>query len=127
MAALLLAWLSGPSHAQEREARYKIQYREAPIHRVISDLSKRTGRRFLYDPETVRGRITITGYERVTGDEWMEILHAALLVNNYVVLPAPGDMLRIVPLGRPEQLRLLNFQENSLLAFVRPRLILSNE
>ncbi len=98
-AALLLA--SGTALAQGAsptgETLVSLDFQDADITEVISTIAKATGKNFLYD-DRVRGRVTVISPEPVTVDEAYRVFESILAVKGFTTVPAPGGVLKILPL-----------------------------
>lgn len=75
-----------------------VQYGGVELQRVIRDIGQSTGTRFVFGEE-VRGTITITVPKRVSKEEALELLRAALFVKGFAQLPAGDDAYKIVPIA----------------------------
>lgn len=61
----------------------------AEIHTAVDAVAQRTGTTFLFDPERVKGRITILGAGTVSPDRALELLRSALALHGYVLVERP--------------------------------------
>jgi general secretion pathway protein D len=74
-----------------------LQYRDAEIAKVVRDVAKATGERFLFDDQ-LRGHLTLIAPDRLSRREALEMLHTALLVTGFAAVPSPGGPLKILPI-----------------------------
>jgi general secretion pathway protein D len=100
LAAAVLC-VSAPAHAQSAapagETLVSLDFQDADITEVISTIAKATGKNFLYD-DRVRGRVTVISPEPVTVDEAYRVFESILAVKGFTTVPAPGGVLKILPL-----------------------------
>jgi general secretion pathway protein D len=61
-------------------------FESAEIHTVIKKLSELTGTTFLFDPEQVKGKITLLTPKKVSPEEALKLLQSALALKGYRVL-----------------------------------------
>ncbi|MCH2187198.1 hypothetical protein MK280_15140 [Myxococcota bacterium] len=94
MASILL---SVQAIAQSGQSRIPMHYERTALPVIIQDVAQATGRRFVYDAD-LDGRVTITVPGRVSQEEALELLFAALYLNGLTALPAEADTIRIVPI-----------------------------
>jgi general secretion pathway protein D len=86
--ALLLPLAAG---AQE----ILLDFRSEPLPRVVETIARETGERFIHD-DTLRGSVTISVPQRVSREEALAVLDAALLLHGFAALPGPNRVRRIV-------------------------------
>jgi general secretion pathway protein D len=97
LAAALALALAAPAPAQEREARsVPVEFVRAQLADVVRQIAAAVGRPYLYDPEALRGTVSILGGGPVSPGEAIEILEAALLVRGYSSVPTPGGPRKII-------------------------------
>ena len=87
-------------------------FENAEIEAVIKKASELTGLAFLYDPEQVKGRITLYSPGKASPDEMLQSLRLALAIHGYSLLRkdntvwiVPGEQaahLEVVPLDNTE-------------------------
>ncbi|NNL84305.1 MAG: AMIN domain-containing protein, partial [Myxococcales bacterium] len=73
-----------------------LEFRNAPLREVVKAISEVTGDRFVYD--SLEGTVTVSAGGRITRNEAMELLHAALLMRGYAALQSPGGAYKILPI-----------------------------
>jgi len=86
--------------ARERTRRsgIPIHYADRDITEVVQAVANATGLRFVYGDD-LRGRVTITVPGRVSEDEALELLFAALYMRGFAPIPLDEGTLRIVPIA----------------------------
>ena len=72
-----------------------LQFRDADIAKVVEAVGRATGHSFIFD-DRLRGRITIVAPRRVTAEEAINLLDAALLIKGFASIPGPHGMRKIV-------------------------------
>ncbi|MEE9279628.1 MAG: type II secretion system secretin GspD [Myxococcota bacterium] len=103
--ALLFAALAAVAQAQERpQAPVALEFRDAELTRVIATMAELTGQDFLYDPDEVSGRVSVIAPTAVSVDEAFRVFESMLHVRGLTTVPAPGGVLRIVPLEEADAL-----------------------
>jgi type II secretory pathway component GspD/PulD (secretin) len=94
---LLLLWIQAPERAWAEEIPFTFE--NAEIQTIIKKAGELTGLAFLYDPEQVKGKITLHSPERVAPQEALELLESALALHGYALL-RKGNTVWIVPTER---------------------------
>jgi len=98
--ALLLS-ASGTVHAQRNSGsggRIAIHYDQREISVLVDKIARATGRRYLYS-DSLRGRVSITVPDRVSYDEAVALMNAALHIKGFAALPVGADTTKIVPIA----------------------------
>ncbi len=99
--ALLLLGSADAARAQDAppagETMVTLDFQDAEITEVIGVIAQATGKNFLYD-DRVRGRVTVISPEPVSADEAYRVFESILQVKGFTTVPAPGGVLKIVPL-----------------------------
>ena len=90
--ALFLSSLPGAARAEEAS----FTFEDADVHTVIKKVSELTGITFLYDPEQVKGKITILPPKKVSSQEALKLLESALALRGYTLLEKESSF-QIVP------------------------------
>jgi general secretion pathway protein D len=80
----------------------KMDFKEAPIELVIETVAKLTGKSFIYD-DRVRGNVTVIAGPDVTVEEAYKIFESILQVKGFTTVPAPGGMLKIIPIREAKE------------------------
>jgi general secretion pathway protein D len=96
LVAVLIGCPPGPAPATPAEP---LHFENAEVSTVVKHVGKFTGITFLFDPEQVKGRITLLSPRSVSPEEAVEILKSALGVHGYRLVSSAGGML-IVPAER---------------------------
>jgi general secretion pathway protein D len=102
---LLIAPQAGPAQAPAPPAgagEVKMDFKEAPIEQVIETVAKLTGKSFIYD-DRVRGNVTVIAGPDVTVEEAYKIFESILQVKGFTTVPAPGGMLKIIPIREAKE------------------------
>jgi general secretion pathway protein D len=94
---LALAVVLAPAEAQQ--ASVSLSFENADIETVIKAVSSLTRITFLYDPEHVKGKITLLTPKSVLPGEALELLKSALALHGYSLLSRAEGMW-IVPAVR---------------------------
>jgi general secretion pathway protein D len=104
---LLLLLLIAPQAGSAQQAPpspgdVKMDFKEAPIELVIETVAKLTGKSFIYD-DRVRGNVTVIAGPDVTVEEAYKIFESILQVKGFTTVPAPGGMLKIIPIREAKE------------------------
>jgi len=75
-----------------------VHYDQREIATVVEKIARATGRRYLFG-DTLRGRISITVPDRVSHEEAIALMNAALRIKGFAALPVGKDMTKIVPIA----------------------------
>lgn len=92
--SILAVELPLPSGA--RDVGLTLSFANADLAQLVREVAAKTGERFLFD-ERLQGRVTVSVASRVSGNEAVAILHAALLSKGFAAVPSPGGGWRILP------------------------------
>ena len=71
-------------------------FENADVHAVLKKASELTGMTFLFDPEQVKGKITILPAKKVSPEEALQLLQSALALRGYALVSEKG-VVRVVP------------------------------
>jgi general secretion pathway protein D len=74
-------------------------FEDADIATVVRHIGRLTGITFLFDPEQVRGKITVLSPKSASPADALELLRSALALHGYALVSSAGGM-SIVPAGR---------------------------
>ncbi len=97
LAAALALWVAAAAPGEEREARsVPVQFVRTQLAQVVYAIAAATGRPYLYDPDALKGTVTILGGGPVSPGEAVELLEAVLLVRGYSTVPTPGGPRKII-------------------------------
>lgn len=94
-AAVLWIALLSLEGAARAQARIPFSYKQAPLAQIIADVSRATGRTYIFD-ESVRGAVSVGLTRPVTEGEAIELLNAVLQMRDFAAVPT-GDAWKIVP------------------------------
>ena len=75
-----------------------VHYDQREISVLVDKIARATGRRYLYS-DSLRGRVSITVPDRVSYDEAIALLNAALHIKGFAALPVGADTTKIVPIA----------------------------
>jgi len=71
-----------------------LDFQSTPLPQIVEKIAQETGARFLHD-DALRGNVTISVPQRVSKQEALAVLDAALLLHGFAALPGPGGVRRI--------------------------------
>jgi general secretion pathway protein D len=97
--ALLGVLLVGPAGPARAAAAEPFGFENAEVSTVVAHVGRLTGITFLFDPEQVKGKITILPPKSVSPTEALELLTSALALHGYQLVSTAGGMW-IVPAER---------------------------
>jgi general secretion pathway protein D len=98
VAALFSSASLGSAQGPDRAARtVPMHYEQREISQLVEVVARHTGRRYIFG-DNLRGRVTITVPGRVSEDEAIALLNAALLLKGFAALPVGEDSTKIVAL-----------------------------
>jgi general secretion pathway protein D len=86
-----------PREASGAAPDFTLQFEDTDIADVVRAVSEATGEPFLFDGR-LQGKVTIAVADRVTREDALEILNAALLIKGFAALPTPGGPRKILPI-----------------------------
>jgi general secretion pathway protein D len=95
--ALALLWAAAAPPARAQEEKLLLNFSDAQPAAIVEAVARATGTRIIMDP-SLRGQLTITLEDKVSPDEALQILNAALLTIGFAPVPAPGGGYIIVPI-----------------------------
>jgi general secretion pathway protein D len=95
LGVLVLCFL-GPAHATPAEP---FGFENAEVSTVVEHVGRLTGITFLFDPEQVKGKITVLSPKKIGPAEALELLRSALALHGYQLVSSAGGM-SIVPAER---------------------------
>jgi type II secretory pathway component GspD/PulD (secretin) len=100
---LALGFALAPLAAEAQEARSgPLSFENADIGTVIKYVGRLTGITFLFDPEQVKGKITLLSAKSIVPAEALELLKSALALHGYSLL-SRAEGIWIVPAVRVAQ------------------------
>lgn len=86
----------GPARATPADS---FDFENVEVSTVVKHVGRLTGITFLFDPEQVKGKITVLSPKSVSPDEALELLKSALALRGYRLVSNAEGML-IVPAGQ---------------------------
>src|SRR3970282_391725 len=86
--------------AETKKNLIAVNLQDVELPNVVKFISEVTGRNFIFD-ETLKGRITIMAPSKISADEAFSLFTSVLNLKGYTLVPAPGNLLKIVPSGQP--------------------------
>jgi type II secretory pathway component GspD/PulD (secretin) len=100
LACLLLACPAPARAAGSDAVAFPLTFENADIQVVIRAVAKATGTPILFDPDQVRGRITLWAPHDVTSAEAVQLLRSTLALHGYALVVRP-ESIWIVPADAP--------------------------
>jgi type II secretory pathway component GspD/PulD (secretin) len=118
---LFLLGIHGPGVAWAGEVPFSFENTE--LKTIIQKTSELTGLAFLYDPEQVRGKISLHLPQEVSPEETLELLRSALSLHGYTLLRRENTVW-IVPAAQAGHLEVvpLDYAEAGELAYTLSQL-----
>lgn len=92
---------SGAEERRSVRGTIPVHYEQRDIADIVSMIARATGQRFIFD-DSLRGRVTVTVPYRVSPEEALALLDAALFVKGFAALPIGEDTTKIVPLAESQ-------------------------
>jgi len=80
-----------------------VNLQDVELSNVVKFVSDVTGKNFIFD-ETLKGKITIIAPSKISADEVFSLFTSALNLKGYTLIPAPGNLLKIVPSAQSKML-----------------------
>jgi general secretion pathway protein D len=93
---VLLSWGAGPAFATPAGP---VSFENVDVQTVIKQVAALTGITFLFDPEQVRGKITLFSPKGVSQTEALDLLKSALALHGYTLL-SRAEATWILPADR---------------------------
>ncbi len=100
---LVVCLLVSVVHAEPKKNMVAVNLQDVDLANVVKFISEVTGKNFIFD-ETLRGRITIIAPSKISADEAFSLFASVLNLKGYTLIPADGNLLKIVPLGQARSL-----------------------
>lgn len=91
--------LLAPLQAQSEKSDTLIQLVNNPVEDVLATYEQLTGRQVIKEGSLPATTININVTEPVTKEAAIELLESALLLNGFVMLPGPGNSVKVVSLS----------------------------
>lgn len=89
--------------AETKKNLIAVNLQDVELPNVVKFISEVTGRNFIFD-ETLKGKITIMAPSKISADEAFSLFTSVLNLKGYTLIPGPGNMLKIVPVGHARSL-----------------------
>jgi general secretion pathway protein D len=96
---LTLFQMGGLLRAQEQKADTVIQLLNNPVGDVLATYEQLTGKQVLKEGTLPEATININVTEPITREAAVELIESALLLNGFVMVPGPGDSVKVVSLS----------------------------
>lgn len=103
MGLLVVFLLISVVSAETKKNLIAVNLQDVELPNVVKFISEVTGRNFIFD-ETLKGRITIMAPSKISADEAFSLFTSVLNLKGYTLIPGPGSMLKIVPVGQARAL-----------------------
>ncbi len=78
---------------------FALHFENEPLAKVVDALARETGERYLYD-DRLAGNVTILAPDRVSAEEALALLDAALFLRRFAAVKGPGEFRKIVPIDQ---------------------------
>ncbi len=88
-----------PQFARPDDRGFALHFDNEPLAEVVQVLGGATGERYIYD-DRLRGTVTIMAPDRVSRDEALALLDAALYMRGFAAVRGPEDFRKIVPIDQ---------------------------
>ncbi|MBI5846438.1 MAG: type II secretion system secretin GspD [Nitrospirae bacterium] len=89
--------------AETKKNLIAVNLQDVELTNVVKFISEVTGKNFIFD-ETLKGKITIMAPSKISADEAFSLFTSVLNLKGYTLIPAPGNLLKIVPVGQAKAL-----------------------
>ncbi len=99
MCLLVFFLLASVVYAEPKKNLIAVNLQDVELANVVKFISDATGKNFIFD-ETLKGRITIIAPSKISADEAFSLFTSVLNLKGYTLIPAPGNLLKIVPSGQ---------------------------
>lgn len=96
MGLLVVFLLISVVSAETKKNLIAVNLQDVELPNVVKFISEVTGKNFIFD-ETLKGKITIMAPSKISADEAYALFTSVLNLKGYTVIPAPGNLLKIVP------------------------------
>ncbi|GAB4438136.1 MAG: type II secretion system secretin GspD [bacterium] len=87
------------AQAETKKKLITVNLQDVELANVVKFISDVTGKNFIYD-ESLRGKVTIVAPSKISADEAFALFTSVLNLKGYTIVPAPGNLLKIVPSGQ---------------------------
>ncbi len=99
MCLLVVLLLASVVYAEPKKNLIAVNLQDVELPNVVKFISDATGKNFIFD-ETLKGKITIIAPSKISADEAFALFTSVLNLKGYTLIPAPGNLLKIVPSGQ---------------------------
>jgi len=103
MCLLVIFLLASVVYAEPKKNLIAVNLQDVELPNVVKFISDVTGKNFIFD-ETLKGKITIIAPSKISADEAFSLFTSVLNLKGYTLIPAPGNLLKIVPSGQAKTL-----------------------
>ena len=103
MCLLVVFLLASVVYAEPKKNLIAVNLQDVELPNVVKFISDATGKNFIFD-ETLKGKITIIAPSKISADEAFSLFTSVLNLKGYTLIPAPGNLLKIVPSGQAKTL-----------------------
>ena len=86
-------------YAESKKNLIAVNLQDVELPNVVKFISEVTGKNFIFD-DTLKGKITIIAPAKISADEAFSLFTSVLNLKGYTLIPAPGNLLKIVPSGQ---------------------------
>ena len=90
-------------YAESKKNLIAVNLQDVELPNVVKFISEVTGKNFIFD-DTLKGKITIIAPAKISADEAFSLFTSVLNLKGYTLIPAPGNLLKIVPSGQAKAL-----------------------
>ena len=95
---LVVFLLASVVYAEPKKNLIAVNLQDVELPNVVKFISDVTGKNFIFD-DTLKGKITIIAPSKISADEAFSLFTSVLNLKGYTLIPAPGNLLKIVPSG----------------------------
>ena len=100
---LLVFLLASGVHAEQKKNLIAVNLQDVELPNVVKFISEVTGKNFIFD-DTLKGKVTIIAPSKISAEETFALFTSVLNLKGYTLIPAPGNLLKIVPTGQARTL-----------------------
>jgi general secretion pathway protein D len=94
-----VGWATAGEAARDAEApEIRFRYSRAPLAKVVDDVARLTGGRFVFDPD-LKGRFTAIVTRKVTRSEALALLEAMLVMQGFAMMRGPEEEWQVLPIS----------------------------
>lgn len=100
---LIVILLASAVYAEPKKNLIAVNLQDVELPQVVKFISDATGKNFVFD-ETLKGKITIIAPSKISSDEAYALFISVLNLKGYTLVPAQGNLLKIVPSAQAKML-----------------------